>query len=94
MAPTGPQSLTGNPLANAITAVLGVIALAAAIAFGLVAFVIFAIAAAVFVSVVALRVWWLGRKLKKRVDAAPGPSRQGATVIDVEYEVLDRDKKS
>ncbi|MEO1037687.1 MAG: hypothetical protein AAFX44_19170 [Pseudomonadota bacterium] len=73
----------GNPIVNAVTMVLGAIALIAAIAFASVAFVIFLIAAVVFVSFVALRVWWIGRKMPKR------PATKG-DIIEVEYEVIER----
>ena len=86
------SGFAGNPVANAITAILGVIALGAAVVFSLAAFAIFAIAALVFASVVGIRLWWLSRKLRAR--GAPRHRPSPGAVIDVEYEVLDRSRKS
>lgn len=94
------RQLPGNPIVNAVTIVLGIAALGVAAVFGFVLFGAFLIAAAVFVSVISLRLWWLRRKLAKsggagRHSAARGTARRddGSVLIDVEYEVLDGQKR-
>lgn len=89
--------LPGNPVANAITMVLGGLALAAALVFGFAAFLVLLLVGAVFVSFVSIRLWWLRRKFAKaggQMHGHPGrpPSESGST-IDAEYEVLSRDDK-
>lgn len=99
------RGLTGNPLANALTIVLGVIALVAAVLFGFVLLTAFLIAGAVFVSFVALRIWWLKRRLtgaagarvrrsecgnSERPAQRPG-QRPGRTITHAEYTVIDDD---
>ena len=71
---------------------LGAVALVAAFAVGLVAFVIFLVAAVVLVSFLGLRLWWLQRRWGRR-NPPRRPTSSG-DVIDAEYEVLARNRKS
>ncbi|MEM8984552.1 MAG: hypothetical protein AAGC71_16090 [Pseudomonadota bacterium] len=81
----------GNPFMNALTAVLGVVALIAGIAFGFVALLIFLVAALVFASVVGLRLWWFNRRFRGAATKQRPPS--AGAIIDGDYEVVDRDQK-
>jgi len=92
------SGLPGNPIANAITIILGVLTLVVAFAFGFVLLTGFLIVAAVFVSFISLRLWWLSRKLRREgadeFSVREDPGHRGAVqgyVIDAEYRVLEED---
>lgn len=94
------SGLPGNPIANAVTVVLGALALVAVFAFGFVILTAFLILAAVFVSFVSLRLWWLGRKLRRSgVDLGrfnrdhASREREEGTVIDAEYRVIESKRR-
>ncbi len=83
----------GNPIANALVIVVGVLAIAAAIVLGFFAFLILSAIMTVLTAAVGVRLWWLRRSLLRahgRSDATR-PQRPGADVIEGEYRVLDRD---
>lgn len=90
------SGLPGNPIANAVTIVLGALALVAVFAFGFVILTGFLILGAIFVSFVSLRLWWLGRKLRRsgvefesvNREHVSRPDEKG-TVIDAEYRVIE-----
>ncbi len=88
------RQLPGNPIVNAVTIVLGIIALGVAAVFGFVLLGAFLIAAAVFVSVISLRLWWLRRKLAQQPGAgrtARGPAsgdNARQVIIEADYEVV------
>ena len=85
----------GNPIANALVVIVGVLAIGVSIVLGFVAFVVLAGIVLVLGSIVALRVWWFNRQLQKQ--GGPSPSAQGPAkggVIEGEYHVVKGDKNS
>jgi len=87
----------GNPVVNALLAVAGAIVIGAALVFGFFAFIFLASLLLVLVSVVGIRLWWVGRRLRKSFEAASkaGAARDGSPrgVIEGEYHVVSTRRK-
>jgi hypothetical protein len=84
---------SGNPLAQILSfVVLGVI-IAGAVIMGAFVLLAFLGLAAVGFAVLAIRGWWLSRKLRGRGsnDRVPGGPAKDVRYIEGEYEVLDAD---
>lgn len=83
----------GNPIANALTIVFGVLAFVVAFSFGIVLLGIFLAVIAVLASIVSVRVWWFRRKLRGQFarSGAPAPPTSKGATIETEYEVLKDD---
>ena len=86
----------GGPITRWLALVVAAVGFAVAMTLGLVFFVFFLGLALVALGVVALRVWWLKRKLG--ISGGPTPVRPGpeagGTVIEGEYHVLKGEPKS
>ena len=74
----------GNPLVNALLVVVGAVALGAMVVLGIVAFLVVASILVVLAGVIGLRLWWLGRKLRKAQGGA-AERFQAEHVIEGEY---------
>ena len=85
---------SGNPIANLLVIVVGVLAIAASLVLGFFAFVIVGSIVLIMASIVGLRVWWFKQKLKGRQRRGTGHGGQPpAGVIEGEYQVVaDSDK--
>jgi uncharacterized iron-regulated membrane protein len=81
-----------NPVANALMAVVGALAVGAAIVFGFFIFMVLAGLVIVLAAIVGLRIWWAGRKLRKLEETAakrnPGRAAGAQGVIEGEYHVV------
>lgn len=79
-----------NPVANALMAVVGALALGAAIVFGFFMFLLLAALVVVLAAIIGIRIWWAGRKLRKLQERAA--KRNGASgepgIIEGEYHVV------
>ncbi len=86
----------GSPLTRWLALVVAAVGFAVAMTLGLVFFVFFLGLALVALGIVALRVWWLKRKLG--ISGGPMPNRPrpeaDGSVIEGEYHVLDGESKS
>lgn len=83
----------GNPIANVLVVIVGTLAIAASVVLGFVAFVVVGSLVLVLGSIIAIRVWWLQRKLKRRAASAPSTQTNEGGVIEGEYRVVaDEDK--
>lgn len=84
----------GNPIANALVVVVGALAIAASLVLGFFAFLLLASLVVVFAAIVAIRVWWLRRRMraKKPPTAGEGPSHSQGSVIEGEFRVLENDR--
>lgn len=84
----------GNPIANLLVVVVGALAIAASLVLGFFAFLLLASLIVVFASIVAIRVWWIRRKLRRQKPAAAdeGRDRSQSTVIEGEFRVLENDR--
>ncbi len=92
------QFPTGNPLANALVVVVGVLVIAVSFVLGLVALVALVATAIVLAAIIGVRVWWLKRKLGDRQKYTVnhnGESATGTEIIEGEFRVVrpgrDRD---
>ncbi len=90
----------GNPLLNGLMVVVGIVAIGAMVVLGVVAFLVVASVLVVLAGIVGLRLWWIGRKLRKaqgraghfRADRViEGEFRQVPTGNDRERERQARD---
>lgn len=75
---------TGNPLVNALMVVVGIVAMGAMVVLGIVAFLVVASILVVLAGIVGLRLWWIGRKLRKASGSATDPFR-AERIIEGEY---------
>jgi len=83
----------GNPIANALVVVAGVLAIAASIVLGFFAFL--ALGAIIFVTavIIGVRVWWLKRRMRLHPGNRPGTAGRASheSVIEGEYRVVHKD---
>ena len=89
------QFPAGNPLANALVVIVGVLVIAVSFVLGVVALVALIAAAAVMAAVIGVRVWWFNRKLAKQGKdpvTQTGKSRTSAEIIEGEFRVVTLDK--
>jgi hypothetical protein len=81
----------GNPVTNALMAIVGALAIGAAIVFGFFMFLVLTGLVLVLVCIVGIRVWWVGRKLRKLNETAM-KTRSGGDgdpgIIEGEYHVV------
>ncbi len=85
----------GNPLANALVVVVGVLVIAVSFVLGLVALVALVTAAIVLAAIIGVRVWWLKRKLGAGQNYTAnhnGESATGSEIIEGEFRVVGPDK--
>ena len=63
---TGNRGLpVGNPIANALLAIVGVLAVAASVVLGLVAFFVLGAIVVVLAAIIGIRLWWFNRGLAR-----------------------------
>ena len=89
------QFPAGNPLANALVIVVGVLVIAVSFVLGVFAFVALLAAAIVMAAVIGARVWWLNRKLGIRQKNHMNQSNERATgseIIEGEFHVVGHEK--
>lgn len=85
----------GNPIANALVVIVGVLAIALSLVLGFVAFVALAGVFLVMAAVVGIRLWWLQRKLRKRAgtEQARHEADSRVDIIEGEYHVISRSSR-
>ena len=88
------QIPAGNPLANALVVIVGVLAIAASLVLGVAALIVLGSIVLVFAAVVGIRVWWFNRRLSRQ---ARSTMRKGAAekteVIEGEYHVISTEHR-
>jgi len=93
-APTD-KSPAGNPIANLLVVVVGILTIGAFIVLGVFAAVALGGIIAVMASVLAIRMWWLGRRLPQQDRAAKKTTHRhpsDVTVIEGEFQVVSSDQ--
>lgn len=78
----------GNPLANALVVVIGVLAIGLSLVIGFVAFIALAGLFLVMAAIVGIRLWWQGRRTGRRPRRRAGQPADG--VIEGEFRVVSR----
>lgn len=85
----------GNPIANALVVIVGALAIGVSIVLGFFAFVVLAGIVLVLGSIIAIRVWWFSRQLRKQAGEKPASQNPApGGVIEGEYHVVKGDKNS
>ncbi len=85
----------GNPIANVLVVIVGVLAIGAFIVLGVVAAVTLGGVVLVLAAVLGIRMWWLGRRIPihGRTASMRGQSEPGDNaVIEGEFQVVSADK--
>lgn len=89
------QISPGNPIANVIVVIVGLLTIGAFIVLGVVAAVALSGVVLVLAAILGIRMWWLGRKMPKQ-NSAPSGQRHSApadsTVIEGEFQVVATDQ--
>ena len=83
----------GNPLANAVLVIVGVLAIGVSLFLGMVAFVVLGSFVLVMAAIIAIRLWWFQWRMRK---SGPGtrPTRTSEGpkgVIEGEFRTVSRD---
>jgi hypothetical protein len=89
------QIFAGNPIANLLVVIVGVLTIGAFIVLGVVAAVALGGIVVVLAGVLGIRMWWLGRKMPGQNRPASGKGHSahpGSTVIEGEYRVVSADQ--
>ena len=85
----------GNPIANLIVVIVGLLTIGAFIVIGVFAAVALSGIVVVMASILAVRMWWLGRKLPKQ-DRTTNKTRHAhpsdTSVIEGEFQVVSADQ--
>ena len=78
----------GNPLVNALMMIAGALAIGVAIVLGFFTFIVLLGIVVILAAVMAVRIWWFGRKMRK---AAGRAEQRSSGSIEGEYRVVSRD---
>lgn len=90
------QMPAGNPLANILVVIVGVLTIAVSVVVGFFAFVALTGFILVVAAVIGVRTWWLKRQIRRaNQGAAPQDSPQSGpkAVIEGEFTVVGQGKK-
>ena len=83
----------GNPLANLLVVIAGIVAIATLIVLGFFAFVALSAVMLIAATIIGLRGWWLRRRGgTTRPSHAQRSERGSSEVIEGEYRVVERDR--
>ena len=85
----------GNPIANLLVVIVGVLTIGAFIVLGVFAAVVLSGIIVVMTSVLAIRMWWLGRRLPQQDRPAKKTAHRhpsDVTVIEGEFQVVATDQ--
>ena len=84
----------GNPIANVLVVIAGVLAIGVFIVLGFFAFVALSAIFLVMAAIIGVRVWWFKRKLQKSSPTESGSSGRSSVhgVIEGEYHEVQKDR--
>ncbi|NOX67907.1 MAG: hypothetical protein GXP15_01855 [Gammaproteobacteria bacterium] len=77
------QFPVGNPLANVLVVIVGALVVGVSIVLGVVAFITLGALVLVLAAVIGIRVWWLGRKMRKQFAAGTNDSGQKSANVEI-----------
>jgi hypothetical protein len=86
---------SGNPLANLLVVVVGVLTIAVSVVIGFFAFVALAGFVLILATVLGIRAWWLRRNFEgaqKEAGSTEGPAAGPKAVIEGEFQVVGKEK--
>ncbi len=89
------RNISGNPIANLLVVIVGVLTIGVFIVLGVVAAVALGGVVLVMAGLLGIRMWWLGRKLPKHGRTADWPRHtrpSDSTVIEGEFQVVSADQ--
>jgi predicted lipid-binding transport protein (Tim44 family) len=89
------QMPSGNPLANLLVVVVGVLTIAMSVVIGFFAFVALAGFVLIVATVVGIRTWWLRRKFdgaQYKAGSGEEPAAGPKAVIEGEFQVVGSEK--
>ncbi len=79
----------GNPIANALVVIAGVIVIGLSLVVGFVMFVALGSLLLVLGAIVGIRVWWLNRRLRKQTGQPEAATRHYESIEVIEGEFRD-----
>jgi hypothetical protein len=83
----------GNPLANALVVIVGILTIAASLVLGVVAMLVLGSIVLVLAGIIGIRIWWFKRQLAKRAGTGQGKPASGTSgVIEGEFLVISTDE--
>ncbi len=83
------QFAAGNPLANALVVIIGVLAIGASLILGVAALIVLGSIVLVIAAMVGIRAWWFNRRYSRQVQSANRDSGAEHTdIIEGEYNVI------
>ena len=84
----------GNPIANVLVFIAGLVTIGISVVVGFVAFLVLGAIVLVAAAVIGLRVWWFKRQLRRQAGSKrPGSVGEGpSSGIEGEYPVISRDR--
>jgi uncharacterized membrane protein YphA (DoxX/SURF4 family) len=84
----------GNPIANVLVVIAGVLAIGVFIVLGFFAFVALSAIFMVTAAIIGVRVWWFKRKLQKASPTGTGSAGRSTVhgVIEGEYHEVQKDR--
>jgi predicted lipid-binding transport protein (Tim44 family) len=84
----------GNPIANVLVVIAGVLAIGVSIVLGFFAFVALSAIVLVTAAIIGVRVWWFKRKLQKGSPAGSASAEDSTVhgVIEGEYHEVQKDR--
>jgi predicted lipid-binding transport protein (Tim44 family) len=84
----------GNPIANVLVIIAGMLVIGASIVLGFFAFIALSGVVLVAAAIIGVRVWWLKRKIQKGQAANGAGQKHQPTsgVIEGEYQVVSKDR--
>lgn len=91
------QFPAGNPLANALVVIVGIIVISLSLALGFFVFLAVSGFVLVMAAVMSVRNWWYRRKFAgkpARAQQPRGPQPESRQIIEGEYQRVDQDDPS
>ncbi len=83
----------GNPIANALVVIVGVLAIGLSLVLGVVVFIALGSLFLVMAGIIGIRLWWVQRKYGRQARRTAPGDPQRPDVIEGEFRVITRDSR-